>query len=157
MCDWGGGPDEITNYAEGSIPMPDDQYDADSPLARPAPSPAGLRRLLAEATPRPWGRSSENDELVSASSRTHPDMNTVVCYGEGDQEGIADAALIVAAVNALPALLAVVDAAERAEDEMNREHAGCDVAQRCFDVGHSEVRHRLRRALDALARLDGAS
>jgi hypothetical protein len=61
-----------------------------------------------------------------------------------------DAALIVAAVNALPDLLAVIDAARRASDAMDEMHDSCERAGRCFDIAHSEARHHLRTALDNL-------
>jgi hypothetical protein len=71
-----------------------------------------LRALLAEATPGPWRFGDAHpDELVVADSMTLAGATTVVCYGEPDDEGKADAALIAAAVNALPALLDVAEAA----------------------------------------------
>ena len=67
-----------------------------------------LRALLAEATPGPWQateKRGKRDGYVRSGDRTLADMRL--------RNGEADAALIVAAVNALPALLDVADAARR--------------------------------------------
>ena len=63
-----------------------------------------LWALLAEATPGAVGR---------AASITHAGQDTIVATVEPDAEGLADVVLIVTAVNALPDLLAVVEAADK--------------------------------------------
>lgn len=83
-----------------------------------------LRRLLAEATPGPWRECKANEDrggcscgLVWSLSIDAPVASTA----DDDSAGIdlgqrqyhANAALIAAAVNALPGLLDVVDAARR--------------------------------------------
>jgi hypothetical protein len=97
-----------------------------------------LRALLAEATPGPWltgiGRFSANALAAERPGLLLAEVHTAL---DGDwifAERHQEAALIAAAVNALPALLNVVDAAQAA------------------------TRYRLPVALqDALDRLDGAS
>ena len=80
-----------------------------------------LRALLAEATPGPWtesGRDVDHDRFV-AEGKNPGDVAGLGCEIEGPPDGWlrgqfhrhADAALIVAAVNALPALFDVVEAA----------------------------------------------
>jgi hypothetical protein len=87
-----------------------------------------LRRLLAEATPGPWeyspsdsycdcGKGCETpatcDDWYTACTASVPQAHTVDC---GDYFGLSDnnAALIVAAVNALPALLDRIEKLEGA-------------------------------------------
>jgi hypothetical protein len=63
-----------------------------------------LRRLLDAATPGPWHIHKDNlEDLVCSPSGT--------LIAETQLRIPEDAALIIAAVNALPALLAVVEAA----------------------------------------------
>lgn len=70
-----------------------------------------LRTLLAAATPGPWCWDDDGDMLRTESGDTVAlaspvgNVNSSICI-EHD-----DAALIVASVNSLPALLAVVEAA----------------------------------------------
>lgn len=59
-----------------------------------------LRELLAKASPRPWGRSGD---LIDDGGPEGNVLHQCLCE--------EDAALIVAAINALPALLDVVEAA----------------------------------------------
>jgi hypothetical protein len=82
-----------------------------------------LRRLLSEATPGPWhiGKDSLEDLVCSPSG---------ALIAETGLRIPEDATLIAAAVNALPALLAVVEAAQE------------------IDVSYSDA--RLLAALDAL-------
>lgn len=99
-----------------------------------------LRDLLAAATARPWA-------VV--------DFDGITIVGEGLLAEVrghrvdADARLITAAVNALPLLLAVVEAAR----EMPRRHSLCVVPFSCVDCDPWHELHRTLRALDAL---DGA-
>jgi len=44
---------------------------------------------------------------------------------------------------------ALAGAGDLADDTMSAEHDACEANGRCFDIGHSETRHRLRRALAA--------
>lgn len=81
-----------------------------------------LRRLLASATPRPW--TTEKPSLcgeVGIRSAQRTDGVGIAWNGQ------ADAALIVAAVNALPALLAAVEAA-REYVEKAGAHAAANLA-----------------------------
>lgn len=81
-----------------------------------------LRRLLEAATPGPWterGRDVDHDKFV-ADGKNPADVCGLGCEVEGPPEAWhrgqferhADAALIVAAVNALPSLLDALDAAD---------------------------------------------
>ena len=69
----------------------------------PAPiSVERLRELLAKATALPW----EADAGTVRPAPESPDRVTIAyCSGEGSPQGEADAELIAAAINALPALL----------------------------------------------------
>ena len=71
-----------------------------------------LRRLLEEATPGPWvSFADEPDPLYCvASVGTGPGV-VEICREPEHDERIADMALITAAVNALPDLLAIVETA----------------------------------------------
>ena len=63
-----------------------------------------LKKLLAAATPLPWWIASMNPNVVSAGAR-----DVLRCHKSADARGTApsaNAALICAAVNALPELLA---------------------------------------------------
>lgn len=69
-----------------------------------------LKKLLAEATPGPWAWNGESvvEEIYGRSWKiTQTERGELTIFGTSD----ADVRLIVAAVNALPALLAVYDAA----------------------------------------------
>lgn len=101
-----------------------------------------LRALLSRATPGPWHTimvlirceescGSVGDGKTVAETRTGPAM-------------LDDAALIAAAVNALPALLDAVEAAQRLLDDVKQRHPG------------EELRCPYTQALDAaVARLGG--
>jgi hypothetical protein len=96
-----------------------------------------LRRLLAEATPRPWHTPGIS-------------MRPYTIYGPDDDDIArawepADAEIAVAAVNALPGLLDVADAAREVSDPMIADGGG----DRWWGA-HGTLR-------DALTRLDGAS
>ena len=97
-----------------------------------------LRALLAEATPGPWVGCGD---CIEAASITHAGQDTIVATVEPDAEGLADVALIVTAVNALPALL---DVAERADKVVRKPGAN----------PFADDWERLRAALE---RLEGAS
>ena len=81
---------------------------------------AGLRKLLDEATERPWAThgacvwSPGGKAMVAGLSEPHPPSNIVehVPLGLGSpdhEQAFASGDLLVAAVNALPALLAEAD------------------------------------------------
>jgi hypothetical protein len=85
----------------------------------PSPALARLRRLLAESAARPW--------RICCADRDHACQTGIVWAAGGDTcilgadddvqrrtpEGLAkDTRLIVSAVNALPSLLAIAEAAE---------------------------------------------
>jgi hypothetical protein len=96
-----------------------------------------LKALLGKATPGPWEADSEKDEHGMRFATMHAgaapyyalfdsmnaDYRVVSCERDYDEDGGADVwdetarrnfALIVAAVNTLPAFLELVDAAEQA-------------------------------------------
>jgi hypothetical protein len=98
-----------------------------------------LRRLLAEATPGPWRYPVSG--AISCPPRPITGANVVADWN-GTSE---DAALIVAAVKALPGLLDVVDAARWL------------VAMPDAIEPHSTHWEDIADLRDALARLDGAS
>lgn len=88
-----------------------------------------LEALLAKATPGPWhtGAGDHWSRDVRAGSDA-----PAFC---GARNGVADAALIVAAVNALPALIAELRAARRERDalrEAAKPAAICHAPTRCF-------------------------
>lgn len=112
---------------------------------------AELRELLGRATERPWFDAGEGHvggtECVRGNDGWPEPMPTPVADSTE-----ADAALIAAAVNALPALLDAVEAAKKMLDEscMARD-----------DGDHTKddwiVHHKDRAAFDAaVARLNGA-
>ena len=102
---------------------------------------AELRRLLAEATPGEWraverGNSVPSHVVVTTAYDGAPSVN--VCSGISPRTG--NAALIVAAVNALPALLdeverltaanaALLARAEAAEAKLEQARAAIETAQ----------------------------
>jgi hypothetical protein len=80
-----------------------------------------LRKLLAGATPRPWAaRAGITRTAIAAPTLDRPFGGTVAYLTYRSRE--ADAALIVAAVNALPALLDALDATGRALAMLERPH-----------------------------------
>lgn len=96
-----------------------------------------LRRLLAEATPRPWNADGLTLRPGTVWDEHGADLARAWLP--------ADAALIVAAVNALPALLDVADAARTISDPMVADGGG----DRWW-AAHDALR-------DALRRLDGVA
>lgn len=74
-----------------------------------------LKRLLAEATPGPWQAYADHPlhrrPFVGANGFAVGSVYVAVTARDSEGIGLADAALIAAAVNALPDLLAVVAAA----------------------------------------------
>ena len=96
---------------------------------------AELRRLLAEATPGPWHRGTTRTYGIYSADADPEDQRTVatVPHWDGsshltpiDSRGDADAALIVAAVNALPDLLDRIDALEAVVDAARAIVVGVD-------------------------------
>lgn len=86
---------------------------------------AKLRALLAAATPGPWTEDDgslygPNDGAVAHIAR-HASMHTVLATGEDWKH--ADAALIAAAVNALPGLLDQLEALRAERDRMSTQAA----------------------------------
>ena len=76
-----------------------------------------IKRLMAEATPRPW--ALHNETCVSSGDT----MTAQTCDDEPENTPQAEqnAALIVAAVNALPSLLADLEAAQKREQVLRDE------------------------------------
>jgi hypothetical protein len=93
-------------------------------MTSPSPALARLRLLLREATPGPWtdhwddvaDMPDDDQAVIRAPQGTGPFDGVVVGLIWYDGQNVAvqrkDAALIVAAVNALPSLLAIAEAAE---------------------------------------------
>lgn len=101
---------------------------------------ARLRRMLEAATPGPW-KSPEGWCIQSPKYAV-----AITTRGPGQKR---DAALIVAARNALPALL---DAAEERDALRDFINAGfnCDQKRRQADISAAKERGELRRERDAL-------
>jgi hypothetical protein len=80
-----------------------------------------LRELLAKGTRGPWriGLEGDNTGWPESSVWSAEDDCVGECYRNASE---ADAALIVAAVNALPKLLDVVEAARKVEDYGHGEY-----------------------------------
>jgi hypothetical protein len=124
-------------------------------MTTPIPTIAALRELLAKATPGEWlveSREAKHDHAINGYG--WDELATV--YGrevvdeEGDAEGRANAELIVAMRNALPALLDRLEAAEavvKAAREYVPNHETYDSCPK--------IRIRLRDALAAYDRLGG--
>jgi hypothetical protein len=94
-----------------------------------------LRRLLAEATPGPWHIHKDNlEDLVCSPSGT--------LIAETQLRIPEDAALIVAAVNVLPALLAAVEAAH----DWRNAYESNDPSNESFEL--------MCAALDALSEVE---
>jgi len=100
--------------------------------ARPmTPELEELKRLLAEATPGPWEKSGVRtkciiEDAISIGADGLSYIYLPIGKTHNEQAGaLADAALIVAAVNALPGLIARVEEME-AELEAARVHAWLD-------------------------------
>jgi hypothetical protein len=85
------------------------------------PDIARLRELLAEGTPRPWIVEHNNRDEATIGAIEVPEMHGEGCLAELGQHGEDDAALIVAAVNALPKLLDVVNVARFVESTTTGE------------------------------------
>lgn len=96
---------------------------------------AHLRRLLAAASPGPWREIP--DETEQYWQVDAPEYCVADCCESDRSE--ADAALIAAAVNALPELLDRLAALERQLDEV---HAYCDTAEKIEDEA-TALRDRL--------------
>lgn len=71
-----------------------------------------LAELMAKATPDKWVNS---DRWVEPPDKRHP-----IAFCGMDEHGVHDAALIVAAINALPGLLAVAEAAQEVQYQAAR-------------------------------------
>lgn len=79
---------------------------------------ANLRCLLAAATPGPWRWYwSQNRAFIESDTHTVVEVFDADPEVHGGIEHEADAALIAAAVNALPHLIAVAEAAQRLKDQ----------------------------------------
>lgn len=146
---------------------------------------AHLRRLLAEATPGPWERVTVGNHdqrhaagmaflnVMAVRSEDNPEIDfsdltyvrsgwpNVCMTGNGPKQ-TDNADLIVAAVNALPVLLDVVDAARAVSEMRTKRFAEAYITTR--KIGEPPPWHlieeskRANEALDAaLARLEGTS
>lgn len=107
-----------------------------------------LRRLLSEGTALPWRRSAAHNTIrLKSDTRAYA---IVVCdrVREADHEAEANAALIAAAVNALPHLLAVVDAAAVLDHAQHPWAGGHGPNGPTIDAAWRDLRNALR-ALEA--------
>lgn len=85
-----------------------------------------LRDLLDKATPRPWTHLHVDDQGDGTYDSVRAGDGIEICYDERcvlADEGFANIALIVAAVNSLPALLAHLDALEEVAEAADLIHA----------------------------------
>ena len=100
-----------------------------------------LRRLLSEGTPGPWAAGAE-----TVQDSDHCAVASCWLTHEGDHKDRSEqnARLIVAAINALPALLDVVEAAER-------------WTAMTADTGTEEAIEIVHAMQDAMARLEGGT
>ena len=97
---------------------------------------AELRGLLEKATPLPWllqGRTINGRDFTGAWRYICDQVR-----GGSPEAADANAALIVAALNALPALLAAVEAAERADAAFMVHHEHFIACEDCQDEGACE-------------------
>ena len=114
-----------------------------------------FRALLAEATPGPWrARKWPSPRMVEVLATTKPPIVPWSGFDDSDRtlkEHDANAVLIAAAVNALPALLDVAEAARALAAVHEALHRRGDPEWKGWECDE-------RNALcAALARLDGAS
>jgi len=111
-----------------------------------------LRALLAEATPGPWrARKWPSPRMVEVLATTKPPIVPWSGFDDSDRtlkEHDANAVLIAAAVNGLPALLDAAEAVQRMSG------SGVTGDQ---DEDPTDFWFALNDAIAALARLDGAS
>ena len=101
-----------------------------------------LRRLLSAATPGPWVVDDEGDDVavIVDDGDEFTFIQIAADLHQGDN-GLTDARLIAAAVNALPALL---DAAEESDAlRAERDALAAMLSGRCLsDITHRDEEHR---------------
>ena len=108
-----------------------------------------LRELLAKAAPGPW--IAEGSSFRSTTS--HP-TDEIVDY----VYDLADAQFIVAAINALPALLAIAEAAADVQDGVDkRDEDECEFAAAGTRGSAMEMHDRRMRLARALASLPNST
>jgi hypothetical protein len=100
-----------------------------------------LEKLHGKATPVPWTRTASGDKHWLREVRDQEGNGLAWCGSLSDSRARANAALIVAAVNALPALLALareaIELRERvaaAEVLLSRHYDGALDAERLDDL-----------------------
>ena len=104
-----------------------------------------LKRLHAEATQGEWDYVDSVVWIATHDSHGEPVKQKVADTGDE-----ADAALIVAARNALPSLLAIADAAEKVEAARSRMHTDINWKPADWSAASEEL-------LAALAALKGGA
>ena len=120
-----------------------------------------LRRMLDGATPRPWEWTTDLDALLGGEEGEYRVIDTALALRSYYVLRVAseDAALIAAAVNALPGLLDQLDAAEAALARVRELHGGWSSQAdfnaemggdfwRGMTIKGRECADELRRALD---------
>jgi hypothetical protein len=110
-----------------------------------------LRELRAKATPTPWSAKKEafDDDTWERQYVYHaiPDGEMPVAFPLGGTREDANAAAIVAAMNALPALLGCAEALQH----LLRHSGIADVDARDKDKQDNDIERIARAALQALA------
>jgi hypothetical protein len=110
-------------------------------------NPKELRELLDKATPI-WGVPSEVQEVGKSRGQTHVFHATEIGRVVATFADYQTARAYIAAVNALPALLAVYEAAEAMLAEMYPV-CGADARAKWIIDGNSTAPASLKAALDA--------
>ena len=101
-----------------------------------------LKKLLAEALPTPWKALSDDGTFDIASDGIPENEDRYAWIGEVDEE--PNAALIVAAVNALPELLAKV---KRYEAALNLVQENVEASASSYQVRVETISRVVRAAL----------
>lgn len=110
-----------------------------------------LREMLAKASPRQW-RDIPNPSWNRANHQVRIDDGySYGCFGEIAHASPENAAIIVAAINALPALLDVAEAAQSVQDGMDmRDEDEAEWAAAGYRVSAMEMHDRRMRLASAL-------
>jgi hypothetical protein len=102
-----------------------------------------LRALLAQATPIPWTTEDRGGRMVDAAGGEIESIAFPFCRSDHRR----DAALILAAVNALPALLEIAEAAQAIAAQRNGPYLMADMDRTLAAEGL--LKRALRRLTDS--------